>query len=123
MRVLLVEDEPLLLMAASDMLSDLGHHVAGMATRLDSALQAAHSIAVEVAVLDVNLSGDRIDQVATVLARRGIPFVFTTGYGPSTLPPAFVGRPCVCKPFAIEQLGDALQTACSEGASTLDAQT
>jgi CheY-like chemotaxis protein len=115
MRVFLVEDEPLLLMAASEMLTDLGHQVVGMATGLDSALKAARSDAFDLAVLDVNLGGDRIDPVAVVLADRGIPFVFTTGYGARTLAPAFGGRPCVCKPFELEELGEALQTAWSEG--------
>ncbi len=111
MRVLLVEDEPLLLMAASDMLNDLGHEVVGVATALGSALKAARSAAFDIAVLDVNLGGERIDEVATVIDSRGIPFVFTTGYAATALPAAFTRRPYVGKPFASEQLGEALQAA------------
>jgi CheY-like chemotaxis protein len=113
MRVLLVEDEPLLLMAASDMLVDLGHHVAGMATSLRSALQAANSLVFDIAVLDVNLGGERVDEVAAVLGARQIPFVFTTGYDAKALPPAFAERPYVAKPIDAEQLALALRAACT----------
>jgi len=117
MRVLLVEDEPLLLMAGTDMLTDLGHQVVAMATALSSALQAACSADFDIAVLDVNLNGDRIDEVAALLASRGIPFVFTTGYSARTLPAGFADRPYVGKPFETRQLDEALRAACGDGAT------
>jgi CheY-like chemotaxis protein len=120
MRVLLVEDEPLLLMAASEMLADLGHEVSGMATSLSSALQAAQTLAFDVALLDVNLGGHRVDEVAAVLASRGIPFAFTTGYGAQTLPASFAQRPYLAKPYEAEQLGQTLRTACENEAQKGD---
>lgn len=111
MRVLLVEDEPLLLVAASNMLEELGHQVCGMATSLGSAMQAAETLNVDIAVLDVNIGGDRIDGVATLLASRGIPFVFTTGYGIEALPTPFAGRPYLTKPFDFDQLGHVVDAA------------
>jgi CheY-like chemotaxis protein len=114
MKVLVIEDEPLLLMAVSDMLVELGHDVADMATSLKPALLAANSQAFDVAVLDVNLGGDRIDAVATVLNDRRIPFVFTTGYDVKALPAGFQERPYLTKPFQIEQLSQALHAACRD---------
>jgi len=115
MRVLLVEDEPLLLMAASDMLVDLGHHVVGVATSLSGALQAVKSLLFDIAVLDVNLGGERVDEVAAVLGARQIPFVFTSGYDAKVLPPAFAERPYVSKPIDAEQFAQALRGACNAG--------
>ena len=112
MRVLLVEDEPLLLMATADMLTDLGHQVTGMATSLTSARQAADSLAFDIAVLDVNVGGDRVDDVAALLAERRIPFVVTSGYAANSLPAAFAGRPYLAKPFEPEELSRALRVAC-----------
>lgn len=118
MRVLLVEDEPLLLMSASDMLTDLGYYVMGMATSLGSALEVARSAQFDIAVLDVNLGGGRVDEVATLLASRGIPFIFTTGYGAKTLPAAFSDRPYLNKPFETEQLSQALRAAYRDRGAT-----
>jgi hypothetical protein len=46
--------------------------------------------------------------VAKTLARRGKPFVFTTGYGERVIPPEFKDRPLLPKPYHIEQLGEIL---------------
>lgn len=118
MRILIVEDEPLLVMATSDMLADLGHHVAGVATSLAAALKAARSLAFDLAMLDVNLGGQRVDEVASVLGGRGIPFVFTTGYDVRTLPPAFAERPCLAKPLDAERLATVLRGVRSGAAAT-----
>jgi hypothetical protein len=46
--------------------------------------------------------------VADILAQRGLPFVFVTGYGERSLPEAYRGRPALQKPFQAEQLKSTL---------------
>jgi CheY-like chemotaxis protein len=80
-RVLVVEDEAILLLNLQDMLLDLGCVVAGTADKLDDALQIARTSDFDVALLDVNLGGKRVDPVADVIRARGTPIVFVSGYG------------------------------------------
>jgi CheY-like chemotaxis protein len=79
--VLLVEDEALIGAMAADMLSDLGATVIGPVCSVAKALAMAKSDNFDVAVLDVNVRGERIDPVADALAARGIPVLLATGYG------------------------------------------
>jgi CheY-like chemotaxis protein len=99
LRVLVVEDEMLVAAMLEGMIADLGHELAGNAAKLDQALAMAQSETFDFAVLDVNLDGKEIYPVAEVLAARGIPFVFCTGYGPRRLPERHRSRPILHKPF------------------------
>ncbi len=64
------------------------------------------------AILDVNLSGETSFGVADELARRGLPFVFATGYGESiVLPERFKAVPIVSKPYDTRSLASALRAA------------
>ncbi len=56
------------------------------------------------AILDVNLGGKEVYPIAEIVGRRGLPFVFVTGYGESSLPPPYRDRPSLQKPFQAEQL-------------------
>jgi len=80
-RVLVLEDEAILAFALEDMLVELGCEVVGPAMRLGDALSLAENERLDAAVLDVNIGGDRSYGVAEELERRGIPFLFATGYG------------------------------------------
>ena len=80
LRAFVVEDEALVLMTLEDMLADLGCQVVASARHVEEALLLARETAVDVALLDVNVAGVRIDPVAELLAARGIPIVFVTGY-------------------------------------------
>ena len=80
-RVLVVEDEAILSLDLEAMLLDLGCMIAGSADKLDDALQMARTSDFDVALLDVNLGGKRVDPVAEAIRARGIPIVFVTGYG------------------------------------------
>jgi CheY-like chemotaxis protein len=104
--VLVVEDEPLVAMMVEDMLLDLGWIVVGPASSLEEALRRAAEGGFEVALLDVNLNGERSDPVAELLRARGVPLVFATGYGSSTATgPA---EPVLHKPYRADQLAAAL---------------
>lgn len=111
LRVLVVEDEFLVATLIEDMLTSAGCVVSGPIPRLPEALDAAHRGTFDAAVLDVNLSGDRIDPVADVLSRRNVPFVFVTGYTTGGLPAVHAARPRLCKPFKTADLLDTLASA------------
>jgi CheY-like chemotaxis protein len=110
-RVLIVEDDVMIRMLMEDMLSDLGFAVAAQASKVAEALAALNSIAIDVAILDVNLSGETTGPVAEALAARGTPFVFATGYGEHGLPEKFRDRPLLKKPFQIDGLKRMLDAA------------
>ena len=83
LRVLVVEDEALVAMQLEDMLDELGCVVVDVAGTVSRgvALAADAAVALDGAILDVNLGGEKVYPVAERLAARGVPFVFCTGYG------------------------------------------
>lgn len=115
-RVLLVEDEMLVAMLVEDLVTELGYEVTASATHLDDALKLAQSDDFDVAILDLNLGGDRSFAVADVLAKRRIPFLFASGYGAAGLPPQHRDAVIVQKPFAAQDLSAALKRVTPEAA-------
>ena len=105
-RVLVVEDE-----AAISMLLDFGCTVVGPAARLANALEIAEREAFDVAILDVNVAGEPIYPVAEAIAKRGLPIVFSTGYGGAGIREPFRDRPVVQKPFSQNDLERTLAAA------------
>jgi CheY-like chemotaxis protein len=110
-RVLVIEDESIVVMLIQDMLTEIGCEVVGFASRLDDALEKARSLSFDVAILDVNLDGHRTFEIAAVLAKRGLGFVFATGYGATSLPACWHQRPMLQKPFEQQDLERALRVA------------
>jgi len=108
LRILIVEDEVLIRMLFEDMLDELGHSIDGVAGRLEEALELARLSQCDLAILDVHLNGVEVYPVADVLAGRGIPFIFATGYAGAELPEKFRGRPTIQKPFQPERLQELL---------------
>jgi CheY-like chemotaxis protein len=109
LRILVVEDEMLVAMNIEDMLLDLGHEVAGLASRLEPALSLAREGEFDLAMLDVNLAGQPSFPVARILADRGIPFLFATGYGVKGIAEEYRAYPVLQKPFRMRDLGEALR--------------
>jgi CheY-like chemotaxis protein len=103
-RILIVEDESLIRMLLEDMLTDLGYSVAAAVGTIAEASKVAQEGEFDVAILDVNLDNDPIYPVADILAKRGLPFVFVTGYGERSLAEPYRDRPALQKPFQAEQL-------------------
>lgn len=108
MKVMIVEDEMTIALLLEDILTDLGHEVAELAMRLPQGLAAAADAEVDLAILDVNLDGLPSFPIAEVLARRGIPFAFATGYGAAGIDPRFKDRPLIGKPFVIRDIEQAI---------------
>ena len=109
-RVLVVEDEYLVAILIEEILQSAGCVVMGPVPRLPEALDAIDRESCDVAVLDVNLAGERINPVADALSERNVPFLFVTGYGANSLPREYAQRPHICKPFRMAELLGALSS-------------
>ncbi len=107
-RVLVVEDEFLIRMLLEDMLTDLGYDLAGVAGRVDEATELVKTLDFDLAILDVNLDGHDVYPVADLITKRGLPFMFVTGYGGRGLPEAYRNRPTLQKPFQLDELNKTL---------------
>jgi PAS domain S-box-containing protein len=103
-RILVVEDEPLLVQAVVANLEDAGAEIAGAAATPEEALELIEVGSIDAALLDVNLRGRPVDAVAAALTRRDIPFLFVTGYGRGSLPRPFREAPFLAKPFLPDEL-------------------
>ena len=112
-RVLVVEDEYFVAILIEEILESAGCVVMGPIPRLLEALDAVDHEDYDVAVLDVNLAGERIDPVADALSERNVPFLFVTGYGASALPGEYAERPLLHKPFRMAELLGALSRVLS----------
>jgi len=79
-RILVVEDEMMVLMLIEDMLSDLGCAAVTSAATVPKALALIGTEAFDAAMLDMNLNGEKTHSVAEALSARDVPFFFSTGY-------------------------------------------
>jgi PAS domain S-box-containing protein len=103
-RILIVEDEPLIGMVLTDYLGDAGCEVVGPAQNIERAKILVANETFDAALVDGNLAGKAVDEVAIALDSRDIPFAFVTGYGREALPAGFEDAPIVEKPFTQEQV-------------------
>ena len=73
-------------MMLEDMLLDADCEIVGMASSLPSGMALADSCTMDFAILDMTLGRDASFPIADVLARKGVPFLFVSGYGRESLP-------------------------------------
>ena len=69
-RILVVEDEAVIAAMIEDMLVELGATVIGPAATISNGLTLAGAGNIDAAVLDVNVRGERIEPVASLLRRE-----------------------------------------------------
>jgi DNA-binding response OmpR family regulator len=108
LRVFLAEDEFHVLQLIEDMLVELGCIVVNSSSNVSAAMRAAETTEAQVAMLDINLAGKPIYPVARILKHRGIPVLFSTGYGFAGIDPEWKRCSVIQKPFAIGELCSAL---------------
>ena len=108
-RILLAEDDYFVMRDLRSGLETLGASVVGPVPSVSGALALiAAAPAIDAAVLDVNLRGERVYPVADALAALGIPFVFSTGYSDGMIDPRYGQAPVCEKPVNMRNLGRAL---------------
>jgi CheY-like chemotaxis protein len=106
--IFLVEDEALIRLMLAEMMSELGHVVVAEASNIEIAQRLAETADFNLAVLDISVAGCNIWPVAETIERRGLPFLFMSGYGGDSLPEAFHDRPLLNKPCTIQKLKQAI---------------
>jgi CheY-like chemotaxis protein len=103
-RVLVVEDEMLVVMMIEDMLADLGCKSVTSAASVEKALALINSQVFDVALVDINLNGNDSLPVAEALSARGVPIVYSTANTGQSLRDGYSDRPVLKKPFKYEEL-------------------
>lgn len=113
MAILMIEDEYLVAAEIRFHLERAGFFdVQNAATEAD-ALAAIHERQWDAAIVDANLNGRGIDNIASALSAKAIPFMIVTGYGIDGIPDSVAGVPVLEKPFRPQRLVDELFRLCS----------
>jgi CheY-like chemotaxis protein len=108
-RILLVEDEYLIVQDMARAFSAAGATVLGPAATVSEALNLVMSSgSLDAAVLDINLQGEMVYPVADALMHRGVAFVFSTGYDRDAIPSRFDGYVRCEKSFSPEHIAKVL---------------
>lgn len=117
-KIVVVEDEPLIADNIADLLEKHGYEVVGIADKADTALQIIENDKPDLALLDVNIEGN-VDGIG-LAAQLSIPFVFLTSYyDQKTLDRAKLTNPSgyIVKPFKERDLIANLEMAKSRNNS------
>lgn len=108
LRILVVEDEMLILLMIEGMLDDLGCKSVTAAATIEQALALIAGNAFDAAMLDLNLKGQDSRPVADMLVARGVPFIVCTGNRAHETMASLGATTVLRKPFSSEELTSAL---------------
>lgn len=101
-RVLIVEDERLVAKYIEVIVNEMGGEIVGPFGHLSAAISAVDSERFDIALVDMNLQGDKSFPIAELLLQRQIPFAFMSGYDASELPPNLQATPSIQKPCSVQ---------------------
>jgi CheY-like chemotaxis protein len=107
-RILVIEDEMLILMMIEDMLADLGCESVAVASKIGSAISLIEGQDFDTAMLDMNLNGIESYPIADALTVREVPYFFSTGNSLTHVKDGYRDQDVLKKPFTFEQLSDML---------------
>lgn len=89
-RIMVVEDDYLLVAGLIETLEAMGAEVVGPIPNVDQALRRLQSSQnIDGAVLDVNVQGKMVFPLAEALSQQHVPYVFATGYDEGAVPAKF----------------------------------
>lgn len=111
MRLIYVEDEPLIALDTEIMLRDIGFDHVTLCHTFDQAMSEIESNTFDVAVLDLNLNGRNSSALAERLIAKGSQVIFTTGYSRGEELPGGIEADLIGKPFERADLETALKRA------------
>jgi CheY-like chemotaxis protein len=107
-RILVVEDSPVVAPFTADVLGELGCEVVGPAPTMAAARELIEGEAIDGALMDVHIRGERVFPLCDLLESRAVPFILTSGYADWQIPEKLESRPRLQKPYTIEQVEKAL---------------
>ena len=109
-RVLLVEDDPLILMDSEDMLASLGYTVVS-ARDARSALRELERNSFHVLFTDIGLPGQSGIELAQQALQRspGLRVVFASGYGAPQMAEGTPGASFLTKPYGLRELSEVMR--------------
>ncbi len=108
-RVLVIEDEYFLADDIARALREVGARVVGPVGELEQAASLVEGdIAIDAAVVDINLRSDMVFPVVRTLRARNVPLLFTTGYDRKSIEPEFADVPLWEKPLDIAAMARGL---------------
>jgi two-component system, response regulator PdtaR len=113
MRILVVEDEPVLGLMVACCLQDAGHQVIGPAATLSQALKLCADEPPDIALLDINLGdgSNGVDLARALFAQWAVLSVFVTGAVMEARQGADIAFGCLEKPYEAETLLDIVEMA------------
>ncbi|MCM8557259.1 HWE histidine kinase domain-containing protein [Sphingomicrobium sediminis] len=113
--ILLVEDSLIIALDAEDILTRLGAAHVNTEANVGNAIAYLDRETPDFAVLDINLGDMNSFPIADLLAQKGVPFVFATGYGEQAdMPAEHKARMVLQKPYTINTVGRRLEELFSE---------
>jgi len=104
LRILIIEDSPVIALATEEMLRAFGHVPLGPVGNMASALELAESQEMDAAIVDLNIRGTKTFSLLSILDRRDVPFLIISGYADWKMPDEWLGRARLQKPFNETQL-------------------
>ncbi len=115
-KILIVEDEIIILMMMEGMLEDMGCEAIATAHTNDSAIALIQTQFFDAAFLDMNLNGNSSSDVADMLVEYHVPFAYSTGNSIHDNRDGFCNRPVLRKPFGDEEFNRVLSALLHDGA-------
>jgi CheY-like chemotaxis protein len=103
-RILIVEDSPVVAELTEQMVRELGCVAVGPAPNLAVARELAEREALDAAIVDLRVRGEKAYPVCEILDQRGVPFLLTSGYGDWDLPSQWTDRPSLAKPYDLKDV-------------------
>lgn len=111
LRILIVEDEPLIAMMLEDFVETLGHSCVGTADTVAGAIALSDQQSFDAAILDVNLrGGEQCWPVADKLADAGKRYLLASGGQTEARPGRHLDAPILAKPFTMDGVRIALDS-------------
>jgi DNA-binding response OmpR family regulator len=107
-RVLLIEDEPIVAMLAEDLLDSIGCAVVATAATISEARSAITTVKFDIAMVDINLGGEDGLILVDALKAMAMPYLITTGYDARGLSSNQPDATVLNKPYAIAELEAAI---------------
>jgi DNA-binding response OmpR family regulator len=108
MRVLIVEDEPVIALNIRDILIELNYSPVGPAGSIAEATRLTQASPIDAAILDISLPDGDSFALAASLMKNGVAVLFATGRDYDPRSHSMAGAAVISKPFDIASLSQAL---------------